>query len=309
MISLVITTYNESQSIENLVSDIMTQSLRPTELVIVDGGSTDGTQDIIHSLESPLIDAGINTTLLVRPGLNIAQGRNLAVSEATHEIICVTDAGCRLDYNWVHNITEPISSGVADFVGGFFTPVVNNAFQRTLARLTVPDTPPANFLPSSRSVAFTRDLWRRSHGYPEWLPWGEDTLFNELCLKVDSRYVVAKNALVRWEVRRTYRDVFIQYYQYAIGDGLRIRCSYSHAMNCGIPYLSAFLTFLDSPMWVLLVPLYISTVLLAASKRLMLIDLPRAILLTIVIRGARFLGWQRGFLTRILVRSSGKKMA
>ncbi len=307
MISLVVTTYNEAASIQDLLSDVISQSLPPTEFLVLDAGSTDGTLELLRSSQDRLLDSGIKFTLLVEPGANISQGRNLAISKASCRIICVTDAGCRLDQNWVSNITQPIRSGAADFVGGFFKPVAHNAFQSTLARLTVANVPPKNFLPSSRSISFTRELWSRVGGYPEWLPWGEDSLFNELCLKAGCIYVVAKNAFVYWEVRRSYRAVFLQFYRYSLGDGLRFRTSLSYALNCGIPYVAIALTVLDSALWLFLLPLYGITLLLAASKRLDPLELPRALVLTIVIRGARFIGWHYGALVGLYSRLAGRK--
>ena len=43
---------------------------------------------------------------------------------------------------------------------------------------TVEEIDPARFLPSSRSVAFTRRAWEQVGGYPEWLDYCEDLVFD-----------------------------------------------------------------------------------------------------------------------------------
>ena len=47
------------------------------------------------------------------------------------------------------------------------------------------DIDPARFLPSSRSVAFRREVFDRTGGYPEWLDYCEDLLF-DMARHVDS---------------------------------------------------------------------------------------------------------------------------
>ena len=54
-------------------------------------------------------------------------------------------------------------------------------FQTALAATTLPtrdEIDPQKFLPSSRSVAFTKAAWSRAGGYPEWLDYCEDLLFD-----------------------------------------------------------------------------------------------------------------------------------
>ena len=39
--------------------------------------------------------------VLVRPGVNISTGRNVAIRESSGDIIAVTDAGVRLEADWI----------------------------------------------------------------------------------------------------------------------------------------------------------------------------------------------------------------
>ena len=66
-------------------------------------------------------------------------------------------------------------------VSGFFVPDPQNAFEIAMSAtvlLMLQDIDPQTFLPSSRSVAFTKEAWQSVGGYPEWLDYCEDLLFD-----------------------------------------------------------------------------------------------------------------------------------
>src|SRR6187401_1554068 len=95
-ISLVMTVRNEAKSLPHLLESVFAQTLLPNEIVIVDGGSTDGTQDAVRAYTGRL-----PLRLIEEPGANISRGRNRAIREAAHDVIAVTDAGVRLDPRWL----------------------------------------------------------------------------------------------------------------------------------------------------------------------------------------------------------------
>lgn len=303
MFSLIITTYNEADNIRALLHDVRMQSHRPAELLIVDAGSTDGTPHICKEFASELASRDIQLRLTVSPGVNIARGRNIAIDLAAHENICVTDAGCRLDTRWCERIISPLLCGEADFVGGFFRPIAHNRFQHVLAVLTISRRPSRNFLPSSRSVAFSRSAWRTAGGYPEWLRWGEDTLFNEMCIATGARYKVEEEALVYWEVRPDLRAALTQYYRYALGDGMRRRASLSHALNGALLLGSIVLAIVLSPVWLLLFVGYCIFLVARKITRIPPQDVPLALATVAAIRVVRVAGYVRGLVAGLYSQS------
>jgi len=68
-------------------------------------------------------------------------------------------------------------------------------------------------------VAYRRAVWEAVGGYPEWLDFSEDVVFD---LAVRQRYgpfVFVPGALVNFRPRGSLRALAKQYYQYARGDG------------------------------------------------------------------------------------------
>ncbi len=230
-VSLICTVKNEAEALPRLLTSLAAQTRAPDEIIIVDGGSTDATLEILreyaHTMPLQIISA---------PGANISQGRNIAIRAAHGEIICATDAGVRLDPNWVAELVAPfqaqkppgvssantVHSSSVDVVSGFFVPDPHSVFETALAATTLPmlrDIVPEKFLPSSRSVAFRKAAWEYVGGYPEWLDYCEDLIFDFALRRAGFRFVFAPRARVYFRPRPNLRAFFRQYYHYARGDG------------------------------------------------------------------------------------------
>ncbi len=215
-VSLIMTIKNEAPALPRLFDSILAQTRAPDEVVIADGGSTDATGEVLARYAPRL-----NLHVLHCPGANISQGRNAAIAAARGEIIASTDAGVRLDPHWLEEITKPFEAS-ADVVSGFFEPDPHGAFETALAATSLParqDIRPEKFLPSSRSVAFRKRAWQAVHGYPEWLDYCEDLIFDLDLRTSGSRFVFAPGARVFFRPRTTLRQFARQYYLYARGDG------------------------------------------------------------------------------------------
>jgi len=302
MVSLVITTYNEENSIEKLLQDILNQTLLPNELIVVDAGSWDQTCHILNSYKDVFRKKSVNMMILSKTGANIAQGRNIGIAAATGPVIAVTDAGCRLAATWLETLVKPISEGVAELVGGFYLPLISTRFHRALAAVITAPQPPKGFLPSSRSVAFLKSLWEKVGGYSEWLPWGEDTQFNLDCLRSGARYVVAKEALVYWNMRSNLKEVAKQYFRYAYGDGMAFRLSRSYFVIQVVCWGSLTGSFIWGPQCLIPVMLYPFAKLLYRQvvfrPVIKFADLPIAFLIALTIELSHFAGFIWGILFR-----------
>ena len=231
-ISVIATVYNEGENMQRLFDSLVAQTRQPDEIVICDGGSSDNTVDYARAYA----DDGRLPMLQVfaEPGANISRGRNLAIEAATNSIIAVTDAGVRLNKKWIEELVKPWEEadgkepdGESPIgVAGFFWPDVDGPFQTAMAATVLPltdDIDPDKFLPSSRSVAFTKDAWQAAGGYPEWLDYCEDLLFdfaiNAQKPSAPSAFAWAPNAIAYFQPRTSLHSFWRQYYLYARGDG------------------------------------------------------------------------------------------
>ncbi len=215
-ISVVATVLNEARSLPRLLDSLSAQIRQPDEVVICDGGSTDGTLALLEAEDRfPL-------RLISRPGANISQGRNAAIAAAKGELIAVTDAGVRLSSNWLDALVTPLENDQAQVVAGFFRPDPHTVFEVAMGATVLPemrDIRPEHFLPSSRSVAFRKAAWVAVGGYPEWLDYCEDLIFDFRLRDCCGPFAFAPEALAYFRPRPSLRAFFVQYYRYARGDG------------------------------------------------------------------------------------------
>lgn len=217
-VALVATVLNEGASVDALLASVAAQTRRPDEIRLVDGGSTDDTVARAHAWAA----RGLPLTVEVRPGANIAQGRNAAIAATTAPLVAVTDAGVALAADWLARLVAPFADPRVDVVAGFFQGAPRTAFEAALAATTLPtadEIAPARFLPSSRSVAFRRAAWARVGGYPEWLDYGEDVVFDLRLRAAGCRFAWAPRAIAHFRPRPSLRAFWRQYYLYARGDG------------------------------------------------------------------------------------------
>lgn len=210
-VSLIATVKDAAAHVGAFLDSVAAQTRPPDEVVIVDGGSTDGTWEILERATGVLA--------LSEPDSNIAWGRAAAIDAATHDVIAVSDADCILDPEWLERLLEPIERG-ADVSGGFYRPIAASFLQVCAGAAAVPEADEVRdgWMPSARSIAFRRSAYLAAGGYPVWLALGEDMYLNHRFLATGARMELAPTAVVSWRVRPTLRATWRQYAGYAAGD-------------------------------------------------------------------------------------------
>lgn len=216
-VSVVMTVKNEAMSLPRLLDSLIQQTRLPDEVVVCDGGSTDGTLEVLE-----LYRQWLPLKLIVAPGSNISQGRNRAIAAAEGPLIAVTDGGVVLSPVWLEALSRPLAHDRAPAVAGWFEADPYTDFEVVMGATVLPalpDVEPETFLPSSRSVAFLKSAWEAIGGYPEWLDYGEDLVFDLALRETYGPFAFAPKAVAYFRPRSSLRALFRQYYHYARGDG------------------------------------------------------------------------------------------
>lgn len=215
-VSLIVTVFNEEKTIKLLLESIENQTHIPSEVIFVDAESSDNTKNIIkdHADKS-----GIVFKILTKK-LNRSAARNYGITKAMNQIIAITDAGNILDELWLEKISKPLLSEEAESVAGFYSTEANSDLQKAMVPFVA--VLPQNidneaYLPSSRSIAFTKTAWDKAGNYPEHLEYCEDLVFAKN-LKEKTKMLVVKDALVTWIVDKNLPQFFTQISNYAKGD-------------------------------------------------------------------------------------------
>ena len=226
-VSLITTLYNEASDISRFLESFKNQTQYPDEFIIVDGGSTDGTDKIIKIFieENP----EINIQLIIDKTCSkkysegpISKGRNIAIKKSQNEIIAATDAGCVLHKDWLYEITKPFCNRNVDVVGGWYEPLIETEFQKVYSEIycrRLEKIDERKFDPSSRSVAFRKKCWEKVGGYHEYIYCAEDSLFDINLRKAGFIFVFTEKALVYWNPPKNLNEAKTKRFNYAYSDG------------------------------------------------------------------------------------------
>jgi glycosyltransferase involved in cell wall biosynthesis len=213
------TVFNEKTTLPKWFESIIAQTVMPDEIVIVDGGSTDGTWEYLQEMTETVSELKI-----FRETGNIAHGRNFAIKKSTGSTIVVTDAGCVYDKNWFKSIIGPFEKKEVTWSATGFGPWFEKSDTLLTYLISAATIPAANefkknWLPSSRSVAFHKDRWQTVGGYPEWIPFCEDVLFDNKLIRKEGWPYFIREPLVLWRPRTKLRKYFKQLYNYTRSEG------------------------------------------------------------------------------------------
>jgi len=108
-ISVVIPVRNEAEKIEQCLKAVFAQSLKPREVIVVDGRSTDETVEKARKFP---------VRIFLQDYGACGAARQIGLENAEGEYVAFTDADCIPSENWLRNLVAEFKEGIVGIGGG-----------------------------------------------------------------------------------------------------------------------------------------------------------------------------------------------
>jgi N-acetylglucosaminyltransferase len=121
-VSLYIPAYNAAEFLDASIGALLSQTLKPDEILVIDDGSRDATAEVVSKYQE---------TKLIRHGRNrgLAAARNTALRAARNGLVGSVDADCAADPAWLENLVPAFEDPKVAGASGRLT----EAFRDSLA--------------------------------------------------------------------------------------------------------------------------------------------------------------------------------
>lgn len=105
-VSVIVTTYNWPQALQLVLESLLSQSVKPYEIVIADDGSTLETQILIKQFQDKNIEVPLIHMYQKDKGFRAAKARNRAVALSSGDYLVFIDGDCIVPYDFIENHTK-----------------------------------------------------------------------------------------------------------------------------------------------------------------------------------------------------------
>lgn len=170
LVSCIVPVLNEKDTIHNFISSLHEQEYRPIELLIVDGGSKDGTIGIVNKAMESLNDESFTIKLFEEREFGTiaspANARNIGLDHAMGEYIFFIDSDtCFIEKSTIMSAINEIEG--RDFILIYFKPLLDTNLEKYISKT----------MKSDGLILYRKNLIDKVRFIPT-LGFGEDREFN-----------------------------------------------------------------------------------------------------------------------------------
>lgn len=154
-VTIVTVVYNGKEHLETCIQSVLEQTYDDVEYIVIDGGSTDGTIDLIRRYEDSI------DTWLSEPDDGVYDAMNKGIERATGDMIGLVNADDYLEPNAAQIVAEAYRESPESILAGAMNRVLEDGttyvlrkhlnqdhFEKTVVH-TMPINHPATFVPAS----------------------------------------------------------------------------------------------------------------------------------------------------------------
>jgi glycosyltransferase involved in cell wall biosynthesis len=200
-ISIVIPCYNQGEYLEDCLDSVYNQTTQAHEIIVVNDGSTDDSQEIAERYmfkNFPAIESPVRVINQVNKGLSSA--RNTGIMASTGDYIFFLDADDMLMENAIEVISKEILQTNSDIIAPSFEEFGKSDRQVVLGQFNLEDLKTSNRL--GYFCAYRRPILIECGGYNPKMKWGwEDYDMHFEMIKRGKTFCVLQEILVKYRVK------------------------------------------------------------------------------------------------------------
>lgn len=246
LVSLLIVVRNEVECIEEGLNSLLDQTYPKslTEIILIDGISTDGTREYLQKKTAELKKQNIDVKFLDNTGRILSTGWNIGIKAAKGEIVCRIDAHNAIAHDYVARgvsrlLEDPSIAcvgGVEKYVGFGFGQIlsdlysskfgVGNAQYRTGIKKAI-------YTDTAKCGLYRKTIFDRFGYFNESLVRNQDIALHSKILKDGYRFLTDPGMLVTYQVK----GGFAEFIRKAYKNGFWVACLQKSYLRHKMPFI------------------------------------------------------------------------
>jgi len=215
-VSVVFATYNRKEMLKECLDSLCNQTYPKDkyEIIVVNDGSTDGTEEVLREYEEK---APCKFRWFTQKNQGVAAALNHGIKKAIGEIICFTGDDCIADEKWIKELVKALDDEKIGGVGGRIEAYNPETLVEKYGGKIVNQEANINVFVLTGSSLFRKNVIEKIGGFDENLRRCEDIDFG-IRIKLEGYELkYAPKAIVYHRHRCTFRGLIKQHYEYGIG--------------------------------------------------------------------------------------------
>ena len=234
-VSIYVPVYNGQSTIESCINSILSQTVKPNKILVINDNSTDKTAEILKKYSDKI--EIINN----EKNLGLSYIRNLANNYLKSKFIASIDADVELTNNWLEKLIDKATKENITLIGGkMYEKFLNNPYNlwrsiRLKQNWGEKDILNPEFVFGCNSLLNTenldnQDMYRNDHEY--YKTNGEDIEFSKKILVKNKKLYYCNSAICYHLQNDNHKTLSNRYWRYIhYGDGLKKRNLYKTFKN------------------------------------------------------------------------------
>lgn len=226
--SLIVPVFDRPDEVDELLTNLGTQTFKDFEVIIVEDGSTDSSEQIVKSHGE-----GMEVMYFSKENTGPGDSRNFGANKAKGAYLIFVDSDCMLPENYFEILDQELEKKDLDIFGGpdrdhpsfsNFQKAVNYAMTSflTTGGIRGKETRLGKFIPRSFNMGIKKSVFDQIKGFKNIHP-GEDIMLSYDVLDAGFKSGLIKDAFVYHKRRSNFQNFWQQTYKFGIVRGILVK--------------------------------------------------------------------------------------